>query len=68
MSGKFGVGRRGHRWGFGRMLVRWTPKALVWRGSVRVTKWGLRLLGWCAWLALRRAVRARMPKAVRHRR
>ena len=64
---KCGVGRHGYGRGRRRVFARWTPRALVRRGLVRLTKWELRLMAWGVRLTFRRAFHAVLPAVVRNR-
>lgn len=67
ISVKFGAGRRSRRRGRHRVLARWTPRALVRRSLVRLTKWELHLMAWGVRMTFRRAFHAVLPTAVRHK-
>lgn len=64
---KISVGRRRHGRRGRRVLSRWTPRALVRRTVVRLTKWELHLMAWGMRMTARRALHALVPTAVRRR-
>lgn len=61
---KFGRGHHRRPWGRRRVLTRWTPRALMRRTFIRMTKWGLRLMAWGVRRAMRRALRKLLPTAL----